>query len=198
MSLVDSDGLTVIEHAMYDCRKQPEAESGEIYVWGSNTNYTLGPQQARSVPELMDIFHKENPNLEIKQVSTPIPAVLKSDIIELYKLFSFCYYDCISNALYIFCQVCLSRFHCIIVSTDGRVFSCGHGQGGRLGLSNELAVLMPKAIRFSGGAQSGPLVCTKASIAQDHSVFLTDTNHVSVKNALVPIKFSLFNRLLIF
>lgn len=128
---------------MYDQKNAVTAENGEVYVWGSNTNNTLGPQQARSVPEIMDIFHKENPNAQVK-------------------------------------QICLSRFHCVIVSTDGRVFSCGHGQGGRLGLSTEHSVLIPKAVKFSSSNQSGNIICVKASIAQDHSVFLTDTGHVHI------------------
>lgn len=126
---------------MYDQKTVVSGDGGEIYVWGSNTNYTLGPQQERSVPEIMDIFHRQNPNLIVK-------------------------------------QVCLSRFHCVIVSTDGRVFSCGHGQGGRLGLSTELAVLVPNAIKFSHKNQPSNVVCMKASIAQDHSVFLTDSGQV--------------------
>lgn len=140
-SLTDFDGLTVFEHAMYDQKSRMTAEDGEIYVWGSNTNYTLGPQQARSVPEIMDIFHKENPNVHIK-------------------------------------QVCLSRFHCVMVSADGRVFSCGHGQGGRLGLSTEHAVLIPKAVKFTSGNQCANVICVEASIAENHSVFLTDAGNV--------------------
>lgn len=131
------------------------SEEGEIYVWGSNTNYTLGAQQARSVPEIMDIFHKEHPNVLIK-------------------------------------QVCLSRFHCVIVSTDGRVFSCGHGQGGRLGLSTEHAVLVPNIIKFSINNQSNCIICVKASIAQDHSVFLTDTGHVCFLIFLLFINSKIF------
>lgn len=130
---------------MYDQKFAVAAEDGEIYVWGSNTNNTLGPQQARSVPEIMDIFHRENPNAQIK-------------------------------------QVCLSRFHCAIVAADGAVFSCGHGQGGRLGLSTEHAVLAPKAVKFNTNGQAGCVVCVKASIAQDHSVFLTDAGHVMTRN----------------
>lgn len=143
ISLQDFDGLTILEHAMYDQKAVVSGDDGEIYVWGSNTNYTLGSQQARSVPEIMDVFHKENQNVLIK-------------------------------------QVCLSRFHCAIVSTDGRVFSCGHGQGGRLGLSTEQTVLVPKTVRFSGNNQFSGITCTMASIAQDHSVFLTDTGHVQI------------------
>lgn len=145
VTLQDSDGLTILEHAMYDQKTRECSRDGEIYVWGSNTNNTLGPQQSRAVPEIMDIFHKENPQTLIK-------------------------------------QVCLSRFHCVIVSTDGKVFSCGHGQGGRLGLSTEHAVLVPNPVKFNINNPSSNIVCVQACIAQDHSVFLTDTGHVCINS----------------
>lgn len=42
---------------------------GEVYAWGSNDNYTLGigNEQARSYPDLLDIFRKGD--IFIKQVS---------------------------------------------------------------------------------------------------------------------------------
>lgn len=148
LSITDCDGLTVLEHAMKDQQYSIAANYGEIYVWGSNTNYTLGPQQARTVPDLMDIFYKENANVQVK-------------------------------------QICLSKFHCVIVSTEGKIFACGHGQGGRLGLSSEHAVLTPKIVRLSANGHSNPVVCVQASIAQDHSVFLTDAGYVSLVSLLL-------------
>lgn len=143
VSITDFDGLTVLDHAMYDQKYEITGTDGEIYVWGSNTNYTLGPQQARTVPEIMDIFHKENPSAQVK-------------------------------------QVCLSRFHCVILTSDGKIFTSGHGQGGRLGLSTEHAVLTPKEIKFSANSCSS-VVFVMASIAQDHSIFLADSGHVKSK-----------------
>lgn len=75
--------------------------------------------------------------------------------------------------------MCLSKFHCVIVAEDGRVFSCGHGQGGRLGLNTKHAVLTPQVVEFEANGHPNPVECVQASIAQDHSVFLTESGHVS-------------------
>ncbi|XP_025837638.1 inhibitor of Bruton tyrosine kinase [Agrilus planipennis] len=134
----DLDGLTVLEHAMKDLQLPLEpciSNSGEIYVWGQNTNYTLGPHQARSLPERLDLFYKENPDVEI-------------------------------------CCVCLEKFHSILLTRDGKVFASGHGQGGRLGLSTEETVLLPKQVRF--GKAVALFNIKQISIARDHSVFLNE------------------------
>ena len=34
-------------------------------------------------------------------------------------------------------QVVLSKFHSVFLAGDGRVFTCGHGHGGRLGHGDE-------------------------------------------------------------
>jgi inhibitor of Bruton tyrosine kinase len=65
------------------------------------------------------------------------------------------------------------------MTTDGRVFSCGHGQGGRLGLGSEQTVLTPKLVRFAASGHTPPINCKNVSIARDHSVFLNDSGHVS-------------------
>lgn len=142
VTLTDFNGLTSLEHATNDCLESDyNANQGEIYVWGSNTNYTLGPQQARSMPELLDAYHKQYLNLYVQ-------------------------------------QVCLEKFHCVLVSTDGKVFACGHGQGGRLGLANEKTIIAPEQVKLSASGHSNPVICKKASIAIDHSVFLTESGHV--------------------
>ncbi|KAF2882129.1 hypothetical protein ILUMI_24051 [Ignelater luminosus] len=142
VTLTDFNGLTSLEHATNDCLESDyAANQGEVYVWGSNTNYTLGPQQARSMPELLDAYHKQYPNLYVQ-------------------------------------QVCLEKFHCVLVSTDGKVFACGHGQGGRLGLGNEKTIIAPEQVKLSANGHSNPVICKKASIAIDHSVFLTESGHV--------------------
>lgn len=65
----DANGLTYLEHAMID-RFHPEfpIDSGELFTWGTNSNNSLGSQQPRTVPETMDIFHKEYPNENVKMV----------------------------------------------------------------------------------------------------------------------------------
>lgn len=147
VNLVDHNDLTPFEHAMKDRVKLVEytlAASCQAYVWGTNTNYTLGTgtQHARQHPDLLDAFHKKYPGCFVK-------------------------------------QVCLDKFHCVLVAKDGRVFSCGHGQGGRLGLNSENTVLVPQEIKFSVSGQQ-PFACVQASIGRDHSVFLSETGQVSI------------------
>ncbi|KAF5274038.1 hypothetical protein FQR65_LT04436 [Abscondita terminalis] len=144
LTITDFNGLTSLEHAMKDCWRSVglrDIHHGEVYVWGSNTNYTFGTQEARLTPELLYALHKEYPNLQVD-------------------------------------QICLEKFHCILVSSDGKVYGCGHGQGGRLGLGSEKTVITPKQIKLSASGHANPVVCKRASIALDHSIFLSDSGHV--------------------
>lgn len=143
---IDYDNLTPFEHLMKDNYKSLAALnhcfSGEVYVWGSNINYTFGVQQERNHPELLDIFHRENPNLNVH-------------------------------------TVCLDKFHCVLLTVDGKAYSCGHGQGGRLGLNNEQTQLKLQQISFQSN-NSNKIICKQACIGRDHSVFLTDAGQVSI------------------
>lgn len=148
MNNVDNNDLTPIEHALKDRMNRVECNRAtpcQVYVWGTNSNYTLGTgsQHSRQLPELLDAFHRKFPNVSVK-------------------------------------QVCLDKFHFVLVAIDGRVFSCGHGQGGRLGLTTENTVLEPQEIKFSS-ANVPKFVCAEASIARDHSVFLSESGHVRIK-----------------
>lgn len=69
--IVDKDDYKALEHAMLDRHYMYEHEGGqpsEVYVWGSNSNYTLGTgtQQQRNTPELLTYFSRNN--LSVKQV----------------------------------------------------------------------------------------------------------------------------------
>lgn len=112
-------------------------DDGEVYVWGTNSNYIFGIQQARQTPELWDIFHKEYTFELVKQIN-------------------------------------LGKFHCTVVTGDGNAYACGHGQGGRLGLGSEQTILTPKLIKFIDTQRQSNMYCIQASIARDHTVFLTE------------------------
>jgi alpha-tubulin suppressor-like RCC1 family protein len=134
-TLLDSNSLTLLDHAMMDGFVPESTNSGELYVWGSNCNNSLGPQQSRSTPELLDIFHKMYPE-------------------ELV------------------CKVVVEKFHSMIVTSLGKVFSCGHGQGGRLGLGTQQTVVIPEMVNFPETNHGEPITCTDVAISRDHSVFL--------------------------
>nr|CAD7404847.1 unnamed protein product [Timema cristinae] len=145
MSVMDYDDLTPLDHAMKDRLRFVEYSlSGpcEVYVWGTNTNYTLGTGGGanRTCPELLDSFRKQGVSVK---------------------------------------QVAMHKFHSVFVSHDGRVFSCGHGQGGRLGLDSEQAFLTPRQVRLVNNSTTGiPEVCVQASVGRDHTVLLTETGMV--------------------
>ncbi|CAG9795587.1 unnamed protein product [Diatraea saccharalis] len=63
--IVDKDDYKALEHAMLDRHymyKLDDADPREVYVWGSNSNYTLGTgtQQQRNFPELLGSFSRNN------------------------------------------------------------------------------------------------------------------------------------------
>nr|XP_049701177.1 inhibitor of Bruton tyrosine kinase [Helicoverpa armigera] len=63
--IVDKDDYRALEHAMLDRQymyKHEGSQPSEVYVWGSNCNYTLGTgtQQQRNSPELLTCFNRAN------------------------------------------------------------------------------------------------------------------------------------------
>ncbi|GJQ66288.1 hypothetical protein Trydic_g4335 [Trypoxylus dichotomus] len=137
-NLLDYENLTCLEHAMKNYPFSPSNyEDGEVYVWGTNSNYIFGIQQARQTPDIWDIFHKEYQFEFVKQIN-------------------------------------LGKFHCVVVTGSGNTYSCGHGQGGRLGLGSEQTILTPKLIKFTDTQRQSPIYCIQASIARDHTIFLTE------------------------
>lgn len=63
------------------------------------------------------------------------------------------------------------------MTNTGRVYTCGHGQGGRLGNGSENTVLYPRLINFiaSGIAQEP---CVSISAGRDHSLFAMESGMV--------------------
>lgn len=67
----DVDNLSCIDYVMKyrsPLLNYSLPDSSEVYIWGSNNNYTHGSgnQQSRQHPELVDMFRKNNTS--IKQV----------------------------------------------------------------------------------------------------------------------------------
>ncbi|XP_010190030.1 PREDICTED: inhibitor of Bruton tyrosine kinase isoform X3 [Mesitornis unicolor] len=76
------------------------------------------------------------------------------------------------NGVYIK-QVVLCKFHSVFLSHKGQVYTCGHGQGGRLGHGDEQTCLVPRLVEGLGGHQ-----CSQIAAAKDHTVVLTDDGYV--------------------
>ncbi|XP_073953372.1 inhibitor of Bruton tyrosine kinase [Choristoneura fumiferana] len=63
--IVDKDDYKALEHAMLDRQymyKHQGTAPSDVYVWGSNCNYTLGTgtQEPRHVPDLLQCFSRTN------------------------------------------------------------------------------------------------------------------------------------------
>uniref|UniRef100_A0A6Q2YL27 BTB domain-containing protein n=1 Tax=Esox lucius TaxID=8010 RepID=A0A6Q2YL27_ESOLU len=70
-------------------------------------------------------------------------------------------------------QVVLCKFHSVFLSQKGQVYTCGHGQGGRLGHGDEQTYLVPRMVE---GLMSHH--CSQVSAAKDHTVVLTEEGYV--------------------
>ncbi|KAM6126684.1 inhibitor of Bruton tyrosine kinase [Pterocles gutturalis] len=76
------------------------------------------------------------------------------------------------NGVYIK-QVVLCEFHSVFLSHKGQVYTCGHGQGGRLGHGDEQTCLVPRLVEGLAGHQ-----CSQIAAAKDHTVVLTEDGYV--------------------
>ncbi|XP_075454064.1 inhibitor of Bruton tyrosine kinase isoform X4 [Ascaphus truei] len=70
-------------------------------------------------------------------------------------------------------QMVLCKFHAVFLTQKGQVYTCGHGQGGRLGHGDELTCLVPRLVE---ALSSHP--CSLVAAAKDHTVVLTEDGYV--------------------
>ncbi|XP_056421935.1 inhibitor of Bruton tyrosine kinase isoform X2 [Hyla sarda] len=70
-------------------------------------------------------------------------------------------------------QMVLCKFHSVFLSQKGQVYTCGHGQGGRLGHGDELTCLVPRLVE---GLTTQSI--SQVAAAKDHTVVLTEDGYV--------------------
>uniref|UniRef100_A0A7N4PKW2 Inhibitor of Bruton tyrosine kinase n=1 Tax=Sarcophilus harrisii TaxID=9305 RepID=A0A7N4PKW2_SARHA len=70
-------------------------------------------------------------------------------------------------------QVVLCTFHSVFLSQKGQVYTCGHGQGGRLGHGDEQTCLVPRLVEGLIGHN-----CSQVAAAKDHTIVLTEEGSV--------------------
>ncbi|KAK2162357.1 hypothetical protein LSH36_100g11000 [Paralvinella palmiformis] len=67
-------------------------------------------------------------------------------------------------------QIVMCKYHTVFLSTAGKVYTCGHGRGGRLGHSSEMTCLEPKLVSTLQDE-----VCSHVAGSTDHTVMLMDS-----------------------
>ncbi|XP_069743488.1 inhibitor of Bruton tyrosine kinase isoform X2 [Narcine bancroftii] len=70
-------------------------------------------------------------------------------------------------------QVVLCKFHSVFLSQKGQVYTCGHGQGGRLGHGDEQTYLVPRMVEGLASHR-----CSSVAAAKDHTIVLTEDGSV--------------------
>ncbi|XP_054155026.1 inhibitor of Bruton tyrosine kinase-like [Oppia nitens] len=64
----------------------------------------------------------------------------------------------------------LRKFHSLFLTNDGKVYSCGHGHGGRLGLESEDLSITPRLVTIAPNDRTAR--CESLASGQDHFVLL--------------------------
>ncbi|XP_074626926.1 inhibitor of Bruton tyrosine kinase-like [Acropora palmata] len=65
-------------------------------------------------------------------------------------------------------EVAMCKFHTVFLSSDGRVLTCGHGNGGRLGHGNQDTILEPREVELLRDVK-----CAAIAAGEDHTVVVT-------------------------
>lgn len=69
--------------------------------------------------------------------------------------------------------MCLGKFHSVFVGSCGGVWSCGHGEGGRLGIATRDTRVLPVQISLSEP-------CIDAAVGRDHTLLLLKSGTVII------------------
>ncbi|XP_041043858.1 inhibitor of Bruton tyrosine kinase isoform X1 [Carcharodon carcharias] len=70
-------------------------------------------------------------------------------------------------------EVVLCKFHSVFLSQKGQVYTCGHGQGGRLGHGDEQTYLVPRMVEGLASHR-----CSRMAAAKDHTIVLTEDGSI--------------------
>lgn len=81
-------------------------------------------------------------------------------------------------------KVVMNKFHSVFLTSSGQAFSCGIGQGGKLGLGSEATVIIPQKITMdaencSNNKIKKSVVILEAVLGTYHTILLTEGGNVS-------------------
>lgn len=78
----------------------------------------------------------------------------------------------------------MNKFHSVFVTSSGQAFSCGLGQGGKLGLGSEATIISPQKIsldcenNLSNKLRKSTAIL-QVAVGTYHTILLTDGGNVS-------------------
>lgn len=127
-----------------------------IYVFGSNSNNQLGVGDStdRSVPSRVSTQEFHTPVLE----NTDLREILQKPR---------------------FKEVKLSKYHSVVITADGRLFTSGMGSRGRLGHGTVLNLFQFKPVEPFGNSESAQSErVRKVATSNNHNLVLTDSNNI--------------------
>lgn len=81
-------------------------------------------------------------------------------------------------------KVAMNKFHSVFLTSSGQAFSCGIGQGGKLGLGSEATIIIPQKISIdTENCQDKKIkksmVILEAVLGTYHTILLTESGNVS-------------------
>ena len=80
-------------------------------------------------------------------------------------------------------KVVMNKFHSVFLTSSGQAFSCGIGQGGKLGLGTESTVIIPQKISIDAencfnSKIKKSMVILEAVLGTYHTILLTESGNV--------------------
>jgi hypothetical protein len=169
---LDNDYMSPFDHLIQDRSDLNKLDANlpsQVHVWGSNSNF--GKMQI-----LCSLFIVVCSCSFSYSFSTGLGKQQSPELPELLEVFPKG-----SGGIK---KVVMNKFHSVFLTLSGQAFSCGIGQGGKLGLGSEATVIIPQKISIDAENSSNSKVKKSAVILEAvlgtyHTILLTEGGNVS-------------------